>query len=42
MSYHTVFNTRNRLTDDLSAACVALKLTKYKPRLDKLSAIMMM
>ncbi|XP_066461121.1 general transcription factor II-I repeat domain-containing protein 2B-like [Eleutherodactylus coqui] len=31
-------DTRNRLTDDLSAACVALKLTKYEPRLDKLSA----
>ncbi|XP_040297400.1 general transcription factor II-I repeat domain-containing protein 2-like [Bufo bufo] len=29
---------RNRLTDDLSAACVALKLTKYEPRFDKLSA----
>ncbi|KAG9485345.1 hypothetical protein GDO78_008432 [Eleutherodactylus coqui] len=31
-------DTRSRLTDDLSAACVALKLTKYEPRLDKLSA----
>ncbi|XP_048344612.1 general transcription factor II-I repeat domain-containing protein 2A-like [Sphaerodactylus townsendi] len=31
-------DTRNRLTDDLNAACVALKLTKYEPRLDKLSA----
>ncbi|KAM4048853.1 general transcription factor II-I repeat domain-containing protein 2-like [Anomaloglossus baeobatrachus] len=31
---------RNRLTDDLSAACVALKLTKYEPRVDKLSACM--
>ncbi|XP_039196835.1 general transcription factor II-I repeat domain-containing protein 2A-like [Crotalus tigris] len=29
---------RNRLTDDVSAACVALKLTKYEPRLEKLSA----
>ncbi|KAM6176971.1 protein FAM200B-like [Erethizon dorsatum] len=29
---------RNRLTDDLSAAYVALKLTKYEPRFDKLSA----
>ena len=33
-------DTRNRVTDDLSAACVALKLTKYEPRLDKLSASM--
>ena len=31
-------DTRNRLTDDLSAACVALKLTKYEPRVDELSA----
>ena len=31
-------DTRNRLTDDLSAACVALKVTEYEPRLDKLSA----
>ncbi|XP_034259776.1 general transcription factor II-I repeat domain-containing protein 2A-like [Pantherophis guttatus] len=31
-------DTGNRLTDDLRAACVALKLTKYEPRLDKLSA----
>ncbi|XP_058026529.1 general transcription factor II-I repeat domain-containing protein 2-like [Ahaetulla prasina] len=30
-------DTRNRITDDLSAACVALKLTKYEPRLEKLS-----
>ncbi|XP_023567860.1 general transcription factor II-I repeat domain-containing protein 2A isoform X2 [Octodon degus] len=29
---------RNRLTDDLSAAYVALKLTKYEPRFDRLSA----
>uniref|UniRef100_A0A286XD40 Uncharacterized protein n=1 Tax=Cavia porcellus TaxID=10141 RepID=A0A286XD40_CAVPO len=29
---------RNRLTDDLSAAYVALKLTKYEPRFEKLSA----
>jgi len=27
-------------TDDLCSACVALKLTKYEPRLDKLSASM--
>ncbi|XP_072006342.1 general transcription factor II-I repeat domain-containing protein 2-like [Engystomops pustulosus] len=33
-------DNRNRLTDDLSAACVALKLTKYEPRIDKLSACM--
>uniref|UniRef100_A0A8C6VI95 General transcription factor II-I repeat domain-containing protein 2A n=1 Tax=Naja naja TaxID=35670 RepID=A0A8C6VI95_NAJNA len=31
-------DTQNRLTDDLSAACVGLKLTKYEPRLDTLSA----
>ncbi|XP_058027186.1 general transcription factor II-I repeat domain-containing protein 2-like [Ahaetulla prasina] len=31
-------DTRSRLTDDLRAACVALILTKYEPRLDKLSA----
>ncbi|XP_012928620.1 protein FAM200A-like isoform X1 [Heterocephalus glaber] len=31
-------DTRNRLTDDLSAAYVTLKLTKYEPRFDKLSA----
>nr|DBA15625.1 TPA: hypothetical protein GDO54_004814 [Pyxicephalus adspersus] len=31
-------DTRNRLTNDLGAACFALKLTKYKPRLDRLSA----
>ncbi|XP_034288864.1 general transcription factor II-I repeat domain-containing protein 2A-like [Pantherophis guttatus] len=30
-------DTRNRITDDLSAACVVLKLTKYEPRLEKLS-----
>ncbi|XP_070622950.1 general transcription factor II-I repeat domain-containing protein 2A-like [Erythrolamprus reginae] len=29
---------RNRLIDNLSAACVALELTNYEPRLDKLSA----
>ncbi|XP_070599696.1 general transcription factor II-I repeat domain-containing protein 2A-like [Erythrolamprus reginae] len=28
----------NRLPDDVAAACVALKLTKYQPRLDKLAA----
>ncbi|CAH2324767.1 general transcription factor II-I repeat domain-containing 2A-like [Pelobates cultripes] len=28
-------DTRNRLTDELSAACVALKLTEYEPRFDK-------
>ena len=28
---------RNRLTDDLSAACVALKFTKYEPSINKLS-----
>ncbi|XP_032064570.1 SCAN domain-containing protein 3-like [Thamnophis elegans] len=33
-------DTRNRITDDLSAACVALKLTKYEPRLEKLSVCM--
>ncbi|XP_071969601.1 general transcription factor II-I repeat domain-containing protein 2-like [Engystomops pustulosus] len=33
-------DNRNRLTDDLSATCVALKLTKYEPRIDKLSACM--
>ena len=32
------YDTRNRLTDDLSAACVALKVTEYQPRMDKLSA----
>lgn len=37
MNYITC-DTRNRLTDDLSAACVALKLTKYEPRVDELSA----
>ncbi|XP_034277662.1 uncharacterized protein LOC117668096 isoform X2 [Pantherophis guttatus] len=31
-------DTRNKLTDDLSAAFVALKLTKYEPRIEKLSA----
>lgn len=31
-------DARNRLTDDLSAVCVALKLTEYEPRFDKLSA----
>ncbi|XP_026538860.1 general transcription factor II-I repeat domain-containing protein 2A-like [Notechis scutatus] len=31
-------DTRNRLTDDLSAACVGLNLTKYEPRLDTLPA----
>ncbi|XP_034262212.1 general transcription factor II-I repeat domain-containing protein 2-like [Pantherophis guttatus] len=31
-------DTRNRLTDDLSAACVSLQLTTYEPRFDKLSA----
>ncbi|XP_072282288.1 uncharacterized protein [Pyxicephalus adspersus] len=33
-------DTKNGLTDDLSAACVVLKLTKYRPRLDKLLACM--
>ena len=37
---YIISDTRNRLTDDLSAACVALKLTKYEPRLEKLSASM--
>ncbi|XP_058040443.1 endoplasmic reticulum membrane adapter protein XK isoform X1 [Ahaetulla prasina] len=31
-------DTRNSLKDDLTAVFVALKLTKYEPRLDKLSA----
>ncbi|MEE6512968.1 hypothetical protein FKM82_020363 [Ascaphus truei] len=31
-------DARNRLTDELSAVCVALKLTEYEPRFDKLSA----
>ncbi|KAM4694271.1 general transcription factor II-I repeat domain-containing protein 2A-like [Discoglossus pictus] len=31
-------DTRNRLTDELSAACVALKLTEYEPRFDKCAA----
>ncbi|XP_013930323.1 PREDICTED: uncharacterized protein LOC106555913 [Thamnophis sirtalis] len=31
-------DARNKLTDDLAAACMALKLTKYEPRLEKLSA----
>jgi len=33
-------DTRNRLVNDLNAACVALNLTKYKPRIAKLSASM--
>jgi len=37
---YIISNTRNRLTDDLSAACVAFNLTKYEPRLEKLSASM--
>jgi len=37
---YIISDIRNRLTDDLSAACVALKHTKYEPRLDKLSASM--
>lgn len=30
-------DVRNRLTDDQSAACIALKLTEYEPRFDKLA-----
>ena len=29
---------RNRLTDDMSSACVTLKFTKYEPSINKLSA----
>jgi len=35
---YIISDTKNRITDDLSAACIALKMTKYEPRLDKLSA----
>ena len=31
-------DVRNRLTDDLSAACVALKNTKYTPDIKQLSS----
>lgn len=37
---HIKSDARNRLTDDMSAACVALKLTHYEPRIDKLAACM--
>ena len=29
---------RNRLTDDMSSACITLKFTKYEPSINKLSA----
>lgn len=37
---HIKFDARNRLMNDMSAACVALKLTYYEPRIDKLSTSM--
>jgi len=35
---YMISNTRNRLTYDLNPAWVAVKRTKYEPRLDKLLA----